>query len=773
MIGPQPPRGPALEPVTVIGPTPGGGYSFAGVDGNVYAGKPSVVGNHQPGDRLYAGFLDVKGRRDPFLLGGWADKVKRLPLYLPRVLRGLWSQGQGSAALDNLTTIALPRWQQTEEALASAYDLFYSSNSSRGLVVVDQEGQPARWAWLRWEENNLKLALIGVVSDTPEWDITLRTDAGTTWMGGLQAGSLFWDRSEARLVAIDRTMAYLVSPVGQVLASADLGIDLSQSSVGLGFIAKCWHRPADSMLRCWSRSGTSLVQRWELNPELLMPGYSIAETGGEPDGIIGVAYDGRCPIDISTAEMLIYTSAVSSSEQRLRISRVALANAIIGAVGELSLGPDVQPDSGHLAVWDAFHTANPTQEAGLAGEGYSPRGGPTVLWLYNGIAAHHSCDLDQIADATLGTYSVATPCSAEGSDPSEGGTSDFRYTVPVKIPGTGLAPDLQSFLLGHALLLPYPGGLTGAAWDLVEWPEGPYFESVDPVGGLHLDNENRCWAAVMVQEQWQLGSSKLIGQFRDSIRTVIVDDDAQYCESPGGNPGTRSVYAEEWSARWWTYMAPEIQFTAKTLLLRVDPEGNLSQVDISQRFALLWPNAPGDVTPEVSTGMRGTADNVCAVQSLLKDECRVVAIVRDCRDAVYPGVSGVDHEPYRCIDIYDADTMEWLGQHSHPDSTATWDDGGTTRRRWDHRHSGHRVVIRANPGQSSPWLMTMWEVRDVETDSIYLRQASLEWNGSGFDVAWTDVGAGGIQSIYDAGSSAQAEGRIAWANAAGIRLQPL
>lgn len=93
-----------LEHVTILGDSPGGGYSFQGLDGETYHGKPSLVGGHRPGARECVGFLSPGGRREPVILTG-PDTPRGLPhawLFSSKPwVRGLWTQAEGQPELSN------------------------------------------------------------------------------------------------------------------------------------------------------------------------------------------------------------------------------------------------------------------------------------------------------------------------------------------------------------------------------------------------------------------------------------------------------------------------------------------------------------------------------------------------------------------------------------------------------------------------------------------------------------------------------------------------
>lgn len=99
----QEPQRDQFEKVRLLGPTPGGGYSFETQRGDIYHGKPSLAGGHSPGDRLTVGYLSPGGMREPVILDGWAQTVVRYPKlaslpFLPR-LTGLWTQWEGGPGL--------------------------------------------------------------------------------------------------------------------------------------------------------------------------------------------------------------------------------------------------------------------------------------------------------------------------------------------------------------------------------------------------------------------------------------------------------------------------------------------------------------------------------------------------------------------------------------------------------------------------------------------------------------------------------------------------
>lgn len=68
-----------LFPLVASGPSAdGSGTDATALNGDTYSGAASITGNHNAGDRLYAGSMSG-GLRNPVILHGWADQVKRLP----------------------------------------------------------------------------------------------------------------------------------------------------------------------------------------------------------------------------------------------------------------------------------------------------------------------------------------------------------------------------------------------------------------------------------------------------------------------------------------------------------------------------------------------------------------------------------------------------------------------------------------------------------------------------------------------------------------------
>jgi len=89
---------PTAETMRVLGDSEGGGYTLEAYDGQLYHGKPSLVGKHRAGDVEMVGFLSPKSRREPLILTGWNKTTKRLPLLIgsvPAYLQGLWPQAEG------------------------------------------------------------------------------------------------------------------------------------------------------------------------------------------------------------------------------------------------------------------------------------------------------------------------------------------------------------------------------------------------------------------------------------------------------------------------------------------------------------------------------------------------------------------------------------------------------------------------------------------------------------------------------------------------------
>ena len=152
-----PPQRPdQVERVTIVGPTPGGGYTFAGLDGELYHGKPTIVGGHQPGDRPHVGFVSG-ARREPVIIEGWQSTVRRVhnrllfPQTPSRSTILYWSQSEASHLRNNCATESarLPSMSGSAAAIYTYYSKAGSLHDSRGRaygLVSYREGTAPRLA---------------------------------------------------------------------------------------------------------------------------------------------------------------------------------------------------------------------------------------------------------------------------------------------------------------------------------------------------------------------------------------------------------------------------------------------------------------------------------------------------------------------------------------------------------------------------------------------------------------------------------------------------
>lgn len=147
---------PVVFPVTVQGDSVGGGYTFTGIDGHEYQGKPSVGGKPQPGDRANAGLVSRHDRRMPFILGD-ARPVKEFSsanLLSRPYARAYWPQAEGQPELSNATFEATPQAVMTGRGTFVLIDTTSPPHQSylpRGFVVWTDSGT-AKYAFAHWSE---------------------------------------------------------------------------------------------------------------------------------------------------------------------------------------------------------------------------------------------------------------------------------------------------------------------------------------------------------------------------------------------------------------------------------------------------------------------------------------------------------------------------------------------------------------------------------------------------------------------------------------------
>lgn len=121
-----------IEKVSIIGPSDGGGYSFTAQNGDVYHGKPTIVGGHQPGESVLVGYMS--GRREPVILEGWQSNVIRLPkIHLPQTgqnLYGLWPIPEGQPRLSRSSSLLGYPMENTSKSTVSGLDRVASGGQS-------------------------------------------------------------------------------------------------------------------------------------------------------------------------------------------------------------------------------------------------------------------------------------------------------------------------------------------------------------------------------------------------------------------------------------------------------------------------------------------------------------------------------------------------------------------------------------------------------------------------------------------------------------------
>ena len=152
----QEPQRDQFEKVRLLGPSPGGGYSFETQRGDIYHGKPSLAGGHSPGDRLTVGYLSPGGMREPVILDGWAQTVVRYPKLasLPGSLRltGLWTQWEGGPSLSLQPGLPGRQWVTGYTAAHVADQSVFSAN----LNTPQLWSSPVLWP----TDAGMKMALL-------------------------------------------------------------------------------------------------------------------------------------------------------------------------------------------------------------------------------------------------------------------------------------------------------------------------------------------------------------------------------------------------------------------------------------------------------------------------------------------------------------------------------------------------------------------------------------------------------------------------------------
>lgn len=339
-----------FEKVRLLGPTPGGGYSFETQRGDIYHGKPSLAGGHSPGDRLTVGYLSPGGMREPVIVDGWASTIVRYPKLasLPFTsipgLIGVWSQGQGCPALSGLSSRENAPWVIDSELPSSYVDLGPSHNSLPilGHVVFEAEDGKSVLAIL-WQKQRLigsyglELTAVehSVISPMPHlWTLALGPSyslpTGIELALDYRDGYLIHDRSTRQLGVFGsgtselRNTAFVVSEAGSLAYSGSLGHRTHQSTLFAGRLIKCWHsflRPGqstddlretqDGLIRAFRQSRTGITSAWTLDPQTLLPTCQIS-TSEAHYATIDDKGQGRWPISVDAKTMVVW---VSGSEQ--------------------------------------------------------------------------------------------------------------------------------------------------------------------------------------------------------------------------------------------------------------------------------------------------------------------------------------------------------------------------------------------------------------------------------------------------------------------------
>ena len=145
----QEPQRDQFEKVRLLGPSPGGGYSFETQRGDIYHGKPSLAGGHSPGDRLTVGYLSPGGMREPVIVDGWASTIVRYPKlaslpFANITLFGLWSVPEGQpnlplgigAGFTPGVFASVASLARTEDSSAVTYAVSKNRTDGAGLLAT-------------------------------------------------------------------------------------------------------------------------------------------------------------------------------------------------------------------------------------------------------------------------------------------------------------------------------------------------------------------------------------------------------------------------------------------------------------------------------------------------------------------------------------------------------------------------------------------------------------------------------------------------------------